>query len=87
MGTEGTIKIPTPWWNANELILTRNGKAAEVIAPPREGNGYNYEALEVARCMHAGKLESDVMPLDETRAIMNVMDTIRAQWGFKYPGE
>jgi hypothetical protein len=50
-----------------------------------EGNGYNYEALEVARCLKAGKLESDIMPLDETRAIMVTMDTIRDQWGLKYP--
>src|SRR5690606_27457880 len=87
LGTEGSIKVSSPWWNASELILTRAGKAPEVIAPPREGNGYNYEAVEVGRCLQAGKLESDVMPLDETRAIMQVMDTIRAQWGFKYPGE
>jgi len=87
MGTEGTIKISTPWWNASAVILTRPGKEPEVISPPREGNGYNYEALEVARCLKSGKLESDLMPLDETRAIMRVMDTIRAQWNFKYPGE
>ena len=56
-----------------------------MIAPPREGNGYNYEALEVARCLGAGRLESDVMTLDETRAIMATLDTIRAQWGLVYP--
>jgi len=87
IGTEATIKISTPWWDANELILTRDGQAPEVIVPLREGNGYNYEALEVARCLHAGLLESPLMPLDETRAIMATMDTLRAQWGLKYPME
>jgi predicted dehydrogenase len=87
LGTEGSIKLHSPWWNATELTLKRNGKPAEVIAPPRVGNGYNYEAEEVGRCIRAGKLESDTMPLDETRIIMTVLDDIRAQWGLKYPGE
>jgi predicted dehydrogenase len=41
------------------------------------GNGYNYEAAEVTRCIAAGKLESDVMPLDETLAVMRTMDELR----------
>ena len=54
---------------------------------PLQGNGYNYEAAEVARCLRAGKLESDIMPLDETLAIMQTLDQLRAQWGLVYPGE
>jgi hypothetical protein len=38
-------------------------------------------------CMRAGKLESDIMPLDETLAIMGTLDQMRAQWGLKYPME
>lgn len=87
LGTEGYIKLSSPWWNAAELILKRAGKPEEVISPARVGNGYNYEAEEVGRCLKAGKLESETMPLDETRAIMATMDTIRAQWGLKYPME
>jgi len=51
------------------------------------GNGYNYEADEVARCIAAGKTESDVMPLDETLSLAKTMDAMRAQWGLKYPME
>ena len=54
---------------------------------PFAGNGYQYEAAEVMACLRAGKLESDLMPLDETLSIMETMDTIRAQWGLRYPGE
>jgi predicted dehydrogenase len=57
------------------------------ITQPVVGNGYNYEAAEVMRCLRAGECESPVMPLDETLRIMQVMDEIRAQWGLKYPGE
>ena len=54
--------------------------SADTTIKPLEGNGYNYEAAEVVRCLQAGKLESEIMPLDETLKIMQAMDAIRAQW-------
>ncbi len=49
--------------------------------------GYEYEASAVMDCIAAGQTECRVMPLDETLAIMRTLDTVRAQWGFKYPFE
>ena len=66
---------------------SRSGKKDEDIDLPFEGNGYNYEAVEAGECLRAGKLESPVIPLDETLSIMQTLDAIRAQWGLKYPGE
>jgi hypothetical protein len=43
------------------------------------------EAAEVVRCLREGRLESDVMPLDETVAIMATMDEVRRQIGLTYP--
>ncbi len=54
---------------------------------PFTGNGYNYEAAEVMQCLRDGKIESEIMPLDETLAIMKTMDAIRAQWGLRYTTE
>jgi predicted dehydrogenase len=45
------------------------------------GNGYGYEAAEVVECLRNGRIESPRMPLDETLAIMETIDTIRAQSG------
>lgn len=77
---------------ARALGLARLGKRftepwSETISLPMQGNGYNYEAAEVMRCLRAGKLESDVMPLDETLILMRIMDQIRSQWGLRYPSE
>jgi len=44
------------------------------------GNGYHYEADEVARAVRAGALESDVMPLGESVEIARAMTSARAQW-------
>lgn len=87
MGTEGMIRIHPPFWIPKKLTLTQPGKGAQEIDLPFEANGYNYEAAEVANCVRAGKLESDVMPLDESLQLMETMDAIRAQWGMKYPME
>lgn len=86
-GTEGRITIHSRWWIPSRMTVEIFGKEAREIEMPYTGNGYNYEADEVARCLRAGLLESDVMPLDETLAIMRTMDEIRAQWGLKYPVE
>ena len=39
------------------------------------------------RCLREGLLESPVMPLEETVAILAVMDDLRDQWGLRFPGE
>ena len=54
---------------------------------PFTGNGYQFEAEEFMECLHAGRTESTVMPLDETLTIMRTLDTLRQQWGLKYPME
>jgi dihydrodiol dehydrogenase / D-xylose 1-dehydrogenase (NADP) len=87
MGTKGRIRLHSPIYCPRSLTLSLPNQADEVIEPPMIGNGYNYEAVEVMNCLRAGKLESEIMPLDETLAIMKTMDQIRAPWGLKYPTE
>ncbi|KPK82932.1 MAG: dehydrogenase [Phycisphaerae bacterium SM23_33] len=86
MGTDGYIRLHSPWWRGMTLSVHAGGKE-QVHELPHEGNGYNYEAAEVGRCLREGKLESQVMPLDETLSVMRTLDRIRAQWGLKYPME
>jgi predicted dehydrogenase len=87
LGSEGMIRLHEGWWHASSLTLSRSGRPDELIEPPAVGNGYNNEAAEVMRCVREGRLESDVMPLDETLAIIRSLDEVRAQWGLRYPSE
>lgn len=86
VGTEGTISIDPSWWKGENATLA-TGDREERIELPLAGNGYNYEAQEVARCLDEGLLESPIMPLDETVALMRILDTVRSQIGLKYPTE
>ncbi|MBE2239965.1 MAG: Gfo/Idh/MocA family oxidoreductase [Caldilineaceae bacterium] len=87
LGDNGSIRVHSPWWVGDTLTLQRAGHAPEVIQRPYFANGFSHEAIEVADCVRAGKLESAVMPLDESLQVMRVMDEIRAQVGMKYPME
>ena len=85
-GTEGSIRIHSPFFKSAGLTVTR-GRNEELVELPLRGNGYNYEADEVGRCLRAGDKESAVMPLDESLALMHPTDRIRGQWGLTYPME
>lgn len=50
-------------------------------------NGYEFEAMEVMDCLRRGKTESDMVPVRESLAVIELMDTLRAQWGMKYDFE
>ncbi len=86
-GTKGRIILPEPWWKTAHFTLDIHGGETTEIAVPITGNGYNYQAVEVGRSLREGLKESDIMSLDETLAVMQTMDTIRAQWRLKYPME
>lgn len=87
VGTKGKIIMHREFWACEKITLSLDDQADQTINIPIEGSGYRYEAAEVMNCLRAGKIESEAMPLDETLAIMRVLDTLRAQWGFKYPNE
>jgi dihydrodiol dehydrogenase / D-xylose 1-dehydrogenase (NADP) len=86
-GTEGYIVIPDTLVNPRSVELYINDEKVETFTDDRPSNGYAFEAEEVGRCLQSGLTESPIMPLDESLAIMKLLDDIRAQWGLKYPGE
>jgi len=86
-GERGHIYAHPPVFAPSKLTVSVDGEADEVIELPISGNGYHYQVEEIARCMAAGKTQSDVMPLDETLQIMETMDEVRRQLGLRYPME
>ena len=91
LGIEGWIRVHGPIYRPEKLTVSLKAAAGarteRVLPLPVTGNGYNYEAAEVMRRLREGALESPGMMLDESLAIMRLMDAIRAQWGLRYPGE
>lgn len=80
-GTKGRIEVATPFFRPDTMTVHRTDTEPETFTIDVPGNGYTYQAEEVARRLRAGELESPVMPLDETLAIHGDLDTIMAQLG------
>ncbi|HOM02348.1 MAG TPA: Gfo/Idh/MocA family oxidoreductase [Acetivibrio sp.] len=85
-GTEGYIKVPD-FFHPTQFSIHLHGKEEKVVRIPFESNGLNYQAREVNKCLREGKLESDIMTLDESLEIMKTLDALRAEWGLSYPME
>ncbi|MBQ3105778.1 MAG: Gfo/Idh/MocA family oxidoreductase [Lachnospiraceae bacterium] len=54
---------------------------------PQQISGYEYEFEECMAAVRAGRREADSMPLSESLRMMEIMDSIRRQWGLIYPQE
>jgi predicted dehydrogenase len=86
-GSEGTIRIHSPFWHTERLTLMRRGEPDRSLEFPHHGSAYRYEIDHVNACIRAGLQESDVMPWSTTRDLADIMDQLRADWGVRYPGE
>jgi predicted dehydrogenase len=51
-----------------------------------DGMGYQFEALEVMKCLESGRLQSDVVSHSFSLNLMNILDRIRKVSGIVYPG-
>ena len=68
-------------------VYDANDKLLQYHEVPKQISGYEYEFQEAVRCIREGKTESDSMPWDRTIQVMEIMDSLRKQWGVVYPQE
>lgn len=83
-GTTGRIDLPEPFYRPGAAVLHRAGAEPETIAADLTGGGYQYEAIEVQRCLAAGLIESPLVPHSATLEVMALLDDIRARIGVSY---
>ena len=68
--------------------MTRpDGTVVEDYVSQIDGRGMQYQAIAAERILAEGRTDSDILPIDETVAIMGTLDEIRTQIGVRYPGE
>ncbi len=81
VGTDARIEIDGAFYApASVSLIPRDGEPT-VVRSEHQGRGLRHQADEVARRLAAGELESPLMSLDETVAIMETMDAVRARAG------
>ena len=88
-GTLARLEIDGDFYQhgATVRLVAPDGRELDRYTAPDPSHGLHLEAVEVARRIHAGELESPWMPLDETIEILGLLDAVRRQLGVTYPGE
>lgn len=84
-GSEGRLEIAAPFHHVEKITVVPIDGPATSSTPPHEGEGYVHEIAEVVRCLRAGLTESPLVPLDDSLAVMRVLDQCRREIGLEYP--
>lgn len=78
------------FYTPTTLTLTSRDSAAHEESATWDASvrgGFQFEAAEAARCIAAGRIESEILPWQATLEVLDMMDQVRAQLGVRYPGE
>ncbi len=86
-GTEGMIRIPTPWYKNDRFEWNRTNEPAAAVEVEPMVNGFEYQIAEVMRCLELGLIESPSLPHSFSLLMSKTMDAIRAQIGVRYENE
>lgn len=88
VGTEARIDIDRVWYSPTSFrVTTPDGEVREEFHSEIDGRGMQFQALYAEELVRAGRIDGDVLPIDETVAIMAVLDEVRSQIGVRYPSE
>ena len=85
-GDRGRIVI-ADFWRAQQLKLECEAKEVATLECPFLCNGYEYQALELARMLRDGDVESPLLPHAESIGLLELMDELRRRIGVQYPFE
>jgi predicted dehydrogenase len=87
-GTAARLEIDGWFYQPSTVrLLDPDDREVDRYESPSREHGLAYEAAEFARLLAAGETESDLLPLDVTLEIMQVLDEVRRQLGVRFPGE
>ena len=88
VGTDARIDIDAVWYSPTSFrLVAPDGAVLESYESHVDGRGMQYQALAAERYVAEGRHDSDILPLDETVAIMGTLDEVRRQIGLVYPSE
>lgn len=81
-GTEGRILIQNEFFfQAQHVVLEDwNGQPKETFDGTFRISGYEYEAIEAMECIAQGKTQSDLIPMQDTIAILELLEECKAKW-------
>jgi predicted dehydrogenase len=88
LGSEGRLTIDAVWYGPSTVTVhDTEGRVVDRFDSPVSGRGMQYQAAEMERLLTAGELASPLMTPQDSIAVMETLDAVRADLGVHYPGE
>jgi predicted dehydrogenase len=84
-GEKGVLYIHPRFHHSKALTVTLNSGQEESISMPFEGNGYQFEAMEVNNCLKNSRLESKIVSHQFSLDLIETLDAVRKEIGLVYP--
>lgn len=81
-GTKGSVLVHQENFHCAQHVALYdwNNQIIEEFEEPFRINGYEYEAMEAMNCLQEGRIESNLMPMQETIALIRLMEECQRQW-------
>lgn len=83
-GSKGKIQIHGRFHEGTTATLSLYGQKEQELSFPKLGFGYSHEIMEVNECLRQGKKESEKLPLDFSKLLMENLDRVRNAAGIRY---
>jgi predicted dehydrogenase len=68
-------------------IYRRGAELVRSVQVPQQITGFEYQVRACIEAIRAGKIEPDAMPHSEILKVLEIMDTLRNEWGVVFPDE
>ncbi len=84
-GTKGRVLIEKEYFHKAEhvTLMDWENRPIETFDGAFQENGYEYEALEAMDCIAGGRLESALVPPEETLGVLRLLEKCEQQFGFR----
>ena len=83
-GSNGMIVLQRPWYKGTVVEVQKNDSITDTFSLPYPGNGFEFEIMEVQRCLDLGLKESHLMPLDFSLLMSETVSEICKQCNIRY---
>ncbi len=79
IGEEGMLNIQD-CWGAKEVTLSKDGAVVDTYTDEHPGRGFHYEFAAVVEDLKNGRMESEIMPHQQSLDLQQLMDAIKTQF-------
>ncbi|MDR2896175.1 MAG: Gfo/Idh/MocA family oxidoreductase [Propionibacteriaceae bacterium] len=86
IGAAGRLQVADWFYTPQDMTWVQSDGDHVTLATQVDG-GFQYQVAEAARCIAAGRQQSEIMSWQATIEVLTMTDSVRQQLGVVYPGE